>query len=238
MRPVSAIDHPNGFDWKASCRERLGSLWRDQSGVSVIELSFSLPVFLSLGMYGMELVNLATVNMQVSQIALSLADNASRLGQTDNSAVAPTVNETDVDSVMFGALEEGEGIDLATKGKVLLTSLEVDEDSGRQYIHWQRCRGTLERDSAYGDDGANNGLTGDPMTGMGKGATKITAQAGSAVMFVEIYYTYEPIFGDLFVGEKSISHEAAYTIRDDRNLTPDGNADGVSGTRNADDPCA
>jgi hypothetical protein len=232
MRLTGQAVRARRFPAPANCLARLRTLWRDDSAVSVIELSFTLPVFLSLGMFGLELVNLATVNMQVSQIALSLADNASRLGQTDNSAVAPTVNETDVDSVMTGAVEEGKVIDLAANGRVILTSLEVDDESGKQYIHWQRCRGTLDRDSAYGDEDANNGLSGPAITGIGRGATKITAQANSAVMFVEVFYTYEPIFGDLFVGQKSISHEAAYTIRDDRDLDS-----GVSGTRSADDPC-
>lgn len=232
MRLTNPAIEPGRAPRLGRCLKRLGTLWRDEEGVSVIELSFSLPIFLSLGMFGLELVNLATVNMQVSQIALSLADNASRLGQTDNSGVTPTINETDVDSVMVGALEEGKAIDLDANGKVILTSLEYDNTTGRQYIHWQRCRGALDRDSAYGDDGVNNGLVGTPITGIGSGATKITAQPNSAVMFVEIYYTYDQIFGDLFVGDKVIKQEAAYMIRDDRNLTP-----GVTGTRNPDDTC-
>jgi hypothetical protein len=164
---------------------RLRKLRRDVSGIAVIELAICFPPLLYMGMYGLELMNLASTNMEVSQLALSLADNASRLGQTDNSAVAPTVNETDIDSVMTGALKQGESLDISTNGKIILSSLEKDK-AGKQYIHWQRCRGALDHDSAYGNDTDNNGLEGPAITGLGVNHN-VVAQAGSAVMFVEVY---------------------------------------------------
>jgi hypothetical protein len=215
-------------------RRRLRRLRRDRSGIAVMELAICLPPLIYMGMYGLELVNLATANMQISQIALSLADNASRLGQTDNSGVTPTIQETDVDSVMTGAVKQGAPMDLVNRGKIILTSLEVDGYTGKQYIHWQRCRGALDRDSAYGNDTNHNGLTGAAIAGLGDGTQKITALPGSAVMFVEIYYNYERLFGDFFIKDnKVLTREAAFVIRDDRNLTP-----GVTGTRSSDDTCA
>lgn len=209
-------------------------LRHDKSGVAMIELAICLPPLMYLGMYGLELMNLATANMQISQIALSLADNASRLGQTDNSGVTPTINETDIDSVMTGAIKQGAPMDLVDRGKLILSSLEVDPSTGKQYIHWQRCRGALNRNSAYGNDTTNNGLNGTAITGMGSGAQEVSALPGSAVLFVEVYYNYEKLFGDFFLsGNRTVSQEAAYVIRDDRNLGP-----GVTGTRSPDDTCA
>jgi hypothetical protein len=240
--PAGARETPR----RARALKRVTKLLRDTSGIAVIELAICFPPLLFMGMYGLELMNLATVNLQVSQIALSLADNASRLGQTDNSGVKPTISESDIDSVMTGALKQGETIDIAAHGKIILSSLEKDT-AGNQYIHWQRCRGSLERDSSYGDDGDNNGLDGDPITGLGSGTQKVTAQTDSAVMFVEVYYTYQNLFGDLFVSNtQTIKREAAYVIRDDRELLQDAttkdpkttNPDGLSGTRNAADTCA
>ncbi|OCC25044.1 pilus assembly protein TadE [Croceicoccus estronivorus] len=198
---------------------------KDRSGISITELALCLPPFLFLGMYGIEVMNLASANLQVSQLALSVADNASRLGQTDNSSVTPTVTETDVDSVMFGAMKQGEGIDFEQNGRIILSSLEYDNYTRRQYIHWQRCRGDLDRESAYGNDTDKSGLTGDRLYGMGVGTNKITANPGSAVMYAEVFYKYEGIFGDMFVKNRDIVQEAAFLIRDDRNLSP-----GVSGT--------
>lgn len=203
----------------------LQSLGRDASGVSVLEFALMMPIMLTLGLYGTELAYMATIDMQISQIASSVADNASRLGQTDNSAVTPSVTETQIDSVMAGALAEGQGFDFEADGRIILSSLEQDSSTGRQYIHWQRCTGELDVDSAYGEEGT--GLTGATLDGMGPSDRLITANSGSAVMFVEVYYQYQPLFGGMFVGSPSFSHEAAFMIRDDRDLT------NVSGTENS-----
>jgi hypothetical protein len=191
-------------------------LRQDVRGVSFMEFALILPIVIAMGFYGAEMAYMATVNMQVGQIASSVADNASRLGQTDNSAVTPTVSETQVDSILTGALIEGAGIKFESTGRVILSSLEVDPSTGRQYIHWQRCRGSLKIQSKYGATGA--GLTGSRLSGMGN--PQITASAGSAVMFVEVYYTYQPIFGTMFVRSTNFRRESAFIIRDDRNLTP------------------
>lgn len=193
-----------------------GRLRDDKRAVSFVEFALILPIIITLGFYGAELAFMATVNMQIGQLASSVADNASRLGQTDNSAVTPTISETLVDSVMTGALVEGAGIKFESSGRIILSSLEVDDATGRQYIHWQRCRGNLKVVSKYGAAGA--GLTGTKLNGMGNPA--ITANSKSAVMFVEVYYTYQPLFGTMFVGTPNFRREAAFIIRDDRNLGP------------------
>lgn len=199
-------------------------LHRDERGVSILELALVLPVMLTLGLYGTELAYMTTVDMQVSMIATSVADNASRLGQTDNSSVTPTVTEAQVDSVMKGALAEGAPFVFKENGRIILSSLEKT-GNGKQYIHWQRCAGDLKHGSAYGGEGA--GKTGATLDGMGKTGHKIYAATNSAVMYVEVYYDYQPLFGTAFVSNPTFHHEAAYLIRDDRNLEP-----GVTGGNN------
>ncbi|MDT0508605.1 pilus assembly protein TadE [Novosphingobium sp. MMS21-SN21R] len=200
----------------ASCR----------SGVSVVEFALVMPVILSIGLYGVEIAYLNTVDMKLSEIALTLADNASRLGQTDNSAVTPTVTEDDVNEVMLGARAQGDTINIGTRGRIILTSLERDSATGKQFIHWQRCFGSLARQSAYGNATSRNGLNGAVITGLGSGPNKVTATSSStAVMFVEVYYSYTGLVGDTFVSNRVIKKEGAYLIRDERNLTP-----GVTGT--------
>lgn len=189
-----------------------------RSGTAVIEFAISAPLVLSVGMMGSEVAYMATTNMKVSQIAASVADNASRLGQTDNSGVTPSVTESNIDTVMFGALKQGEAIDFEEHGRVILTSLERDAATGKQYIHWQRCRGNLDRESEYGNDSNHNGLNGDIIAGLGSSGL-ITAKPNSAVMFVEVYYEYPGLFGTLFAQDMVFAQEAAYIIRDDRDLT-------------------
>ena len=191
-----------------------------RSGTAAIEFAMSAPILLMLGLYGAEIAWMATVNMKVSQIALSAADNASRLGQADNSGVTPTIVGSDVDAVLFGALEQGKGIGFSARGRVILSSLERDAVTGLQYIHWQRCRGSLARSSSYGNDTTLNGLIGPVITGLGNGSTQVTAQAGSAVMFAEVWYRHTGLMGDLYIGDTMMKREAAFIIRDDRNLVP------------------
>lgn len=191
----------------------------DRSGASTIEFALVLPILTTLGMYGAEIANMQITRMQVSQLAISVADSASRMQQTNNNVVAPTVTEADVDSVLAGAARQGRPIQLAERGRVILSSLEVDPVSRRQFIHWQRCvGGKINYKSRYGDDGANNGLSGRVITGMGLGRTTVSASPGVAVMFAEVYYDYEGIFGDLFVENMAFAQEAAFIVRDARDL--------------------
>lgn len=197
----------------------LQRLARDTQAASLIEFAMVLPVIMTLGMYGTELAYMSSVNMQVSQLAMQVTDNASRMEQTNVSSVTPTVSESDITSVLAGAVQQGTSFNFTANGRIVLSSLEMNSSS-KQYIHWQRCTGSLTTSaSAYGVTGAV--LT----TGMGSGTTKITASSGSAVMFAEVYYQYKGIFGTLFVKPTLFKHEAAFLIRDDRNVSA-----GVSGT--------
>ncbi|WP_156842627.1 TadE/TadG family type IV pilus assembly protein [Novosphingobium aquimarinum] len=195
-----------------------GRFGRNADAVSMLEFALVLPVLLTLGMYGTEIAYMSTVDMQISQIANSVGDNASRLGQTDNSAVTPTITQAQVKAVLDGAIEEGSRLGLEENGRVILSSLERAPVTGKNYIHWQRCIGDLDRDSAYGGEGL--GLVGATLQGLGKPGHLIAPPANSAVMFVEVYFEYQGLFGTMFVGNKVFKHEAAYVLRDDRNLTP------------------
>lgn len=197
---------------------------RDERGMSVIEFAIGLPVFTAAAMYGLEISYMYTVNMQVSQLALSVADNASRLGQTDNSAVPPTISETDIDAVMFGAMEQGKSLKLRDHGRIILSSVERDSTTTRQFIHWQRCGGALDKDSQYGNDGALNGLTGNALRSPG-----VTARNNQAVMLAEVYYDYQPLFSSLLSEPMVIRKDAVFIVRDDRNLGANSSARGTTG---------
>ena len=209
----------------ASIRSVLQRLRGDTDAVSTLEFALILPLFIALGLTGVELAYMSTINMQVSQTTISLADNASRLGQTDNSSVTPTVTEADIDSIMSGAMRQGENFDLKANGRIILSSLEVDNTTGLQYIHWQRCQGDLDKVSKYGDDGENNGLGSVEIEGVGLDDNMITAAPGSAVMVAEIYYEHNGILKGTFGETALFREEAIFAIRDDRNLTP-----GVTGS--------
>lgn len=225
MRPV----RPTRLRLPGRLAALLARLRLSTGGAAVVEFAITLPVLTAMGMYGIEIAYMASVNMQMSQMALELADNASRMQQTSNSTVAPTVTEADINSIMTGLLTRGESFGFQQSGRAILSSLEQDPATGKQFIHWQRCAGSLAVASAYGNDSTNNGLNGDALTGMGSGTTKAVAANGIAVMFVELTYDYQGIFGTLFVGNTRFKQEASYIVRDLRDLRAS-NVSGVTGT--------
>lgn len=198
----------------------LGSIHRlrnNQSGTVLIEFAFAVPVFMGLGMYGSETSMVAISNMKVSQAALNLADNASRLGQVDSAVITPTITESDIKTTFTGTKMQTSGLKLLENGRIILSSLE-STNTGQQFIRWRRCKGMRNVASAYNDDVDNNGVTDTTFTGMGSGTSKVQAPTTSAVMFVEVEYVYQPIFGPLFVKNAILRQDAAFNIRDQRNL--------------------
>ncbi len=195
----------------------LSRLARNKSGLALTEFAYALPIFTGLGMVGLETAHFTVTQLRVSQAALNLSDNASRMGQSTSSATARTVFEGDVNQMLTGMELQAANIELFEKGRVILSSLEMNGDGG-QWIHWQRCAGDLDTYvSAYGPE--NTGDTGTAFAGMGEAGNEITATSGSGVMFVEVFYEYEPLFGEMFYKDRVIEHQAAFNIRDTRNLT-------------------
>lgn len=194
--------------------------WRDlrsdNRGVAMIEMAYTLPIMLLVGFGGLEIANLTLANTRISQIAMSAADNAARIASGSNLAT-PQVREIDVNEVFTGAqLQSGE-LNLQANGRIILSSLQVNAQGG-QWIAWQRCYGNRPNSaSSFGVQG--NGATGTGFTGMGPTGRQVTAVAGSAVMFVEVVYTYQPIIYGQWLGPTTIRSTAAFTVREPRDLS-------------------
>lgn len=195
-------------------------LLRATDAVSTIEFALVLPVFMMLGMYGAEIAWMNASALEASQVAIALADNASRLGQTDNSGVTPTITGADIDSVLSGAIAEGQNIGLSTDGRVVLSSLEVHPVTGKQYLHWQQCKGSLQSNSSHGKPDLTGSALAQIASGLPIGGSKISAPANSAVMVAEVWYRHKGLFGTMFIQPITIHEQAAVIVRDNRNLTP------------------
>lgn len=195
----------------------LRRLRRDASGVAMTEFALALPFILGVGLMGLETANRALIEMQVSQLAVQIADNGSRIGEHDV-LEDRKIYEADINDLFYGAhIQSGQGVDLFTHGRVIMSSLQYDEDTDGQYIHWQRCLGTLVHDSRYGDV---NTPQGDLASGMGPADAKVMAFEEAAVIFVEVAYTYQPLVGDTFAfGEQDVRAVASFIVRDDRDLS-------------------
>ena len=189
----------------------------NRSGVALTEFALSLPLLLAAGLGGVETANLAVTTLRVNQVAMQIADNASRIGDT-SSLEDRKIYESDINDLLLGSdIQAGQGIDLYDHGRVIVSSLEVVPGTDdRQYIHWQRCKGIKNHSSSYGAQGA--GLA-SGLPGMGPPGEEVMAQRGEAVIFVEVSYDYQPLVAGFFNDDRVISSTSAYTVRDSRDLT-------------------
>lgn len=196
-------------------RSAFRRLLRSRSGVAMTEFALGAPLLLTAGLWGTEEANFAMVNMKISQLAEHIADNASRVGDT-STLQNRKVYEGDINDVIYGAELQAGPLAMYEHGRVVISSLEVDNASGNQYIHWQRCRGAAKYSSSFGNEGA--GLV-TPISGMGQPGEEVYAQPGEAVIFVELVYDYQPMISERFVPIQPIHAIAAYTVRDKRDLS-------------------
>jgi hypothetical protein len=186
---------------------------------------------LVLGCYGVETANLALANLCVSQIAANLADNGSRLGLM-SSASTVQLRELDINNALQAARLQGNAIGIGANGRVTLSSLEYVQQSYDtapvQRIHWQRCFGLKSGtgyDSSYGTASATAGTdatqanAGTASAGMGDPGAVVTAPSGSGLIFVEVNYDYQRLFGSSFMGPARLHYVASFIVRDRRDFS-------------------
>lgn len=195
--------------------KRLANLRRDTSAVAMIEMGFALPALIFTSFAGLETANLMITHTRISSVALSVADNASRIAA--GSALAqPQVREADINDVFLGAQNQSGDLDIRANGRIIISSLETNITGG-QWIHWQRCYGNQPYASSYGAQGT--GLVGNTFPGMGPAGREVTASDGAPVMFVEVYYDYRPFMFGAWIGDNLISYNAAFGVRDARDTS-------------------
>lgn len=191
-------------------------LGRSRSGLAMTEMALALPILLTAGLWGTEEANLAITHMRVNQLAIQIADNASRIGDT-SALQNRKIYEADINDIFVGAgIQGGAAIDLFERGRVIVSSLQVNPVTGNQYISWQRCMGAKRHGSSFGLPG--DGVRGT-LDGIGPAGAKVRAIAGSAVIFVEIAYDYEPLIAMPLTRDHKINVTASFMVRDDRDLT-------------------
>jgi Flp pilus assembly protein TadG len=204
-------------------RRKLSAISANKSGVALIEFAYCLPVFLGFGACAIEVTNLTLARMRVSQIAMTLADNATRVG-VNSGLSQKQVFESDIYDIFEGLRQQAGSLNINGRGRVVLSSLQRNAGGG-QWIAWQRCTGSKSFTPSYG--AAGTGRTVNTYAGMGPAGGEIQAPAGGAVMYVEIAYDYralmEPIaqgmtyFG-MNLNNQTLLYRAAYIVRDARVL--------------------
>jgi Flp pilus assembly protein TadG len=187
----------------------------DKSGLALIEFAYSLTFLIPMVAYAGELANYATVKMRISQVALHIADNGSRIGE-GSLLSAKRVNEAQINDLLTGAGLQAGGLSLYTNGRVYVSSVEPvakPNTTNRFKISWQRCRGSASYASNYGVAGTTN------LTGIGPTGRQAVAPDDGAVMFAQVSYRYQPLFGVSWSPPLDIQDIAAMLVRDTRDFT-------------------
>lgn len=189
-------------------------LARNVRATVIIEMAFSIPFLVLVGFGGLEIANLTLTHTRVSQLGLSTADNAARMGSGSN-LTQPKVREVDINEVFGAAERQVASLNFKNNGRIILSSLEQNATGG-QTIKWQRCFGNMSVPSAFGVEGT--GKNNNNFKGMGPVGKEVTAAAGTAVMFVEVTYQYQPLLYGKLLGPQTIRSTAAFNIREARDL--------------------
>ncbi len=192
-------------------------LVRDRSAVAAVEFAAALPFLLVTMLSATELTNFTVTKMRVGQVALQVADNAARMGVVPPSGVGnPQVTESDINDLLTGADMQAQNLSLYTHGRVVISSLEAVANpnvTGKYKIGWQRCRGAKVVNSAYGNQGTTN------LPGMGPVNQVVTTPDDTGVMYVEVFYDYQPLFTSSLVPHATIIEFASMIVRDSRDYS-------------------
>ncbi|MFV0622405.1 TadE/TadG family type IV pilus assembly protein [Sphingomonas sp. ac-8] len=182
----------------------------DTRGVALMEFALSLPILLTIALYGVETANLAIASTRVNQIANTIADNAAR--------VRDSIDERDVNELLLGANLIGGSIDFGTRGRVVVSSVSPNGQTGSkagQWIRWQRCTGALNTAASqprYGKEGA--GKSDGSLKYIGTAARPIAATGTTNLIYTEVTYRYKPIVAEALFGPKVLRSEAAFSVRE------------------------
>lgn len=198
------------------------------SGVAAVEFALTAPIVLTIFLSGAELTNYAIARMRISQIALHVADNASRIG-SDTALSVKRISETQINDLFTGANLQAGTLALQGRGKVILYSLEpMPSDATKFYVHWQRCYGSKVY-AASQNQGATN------LTYIGPVGRQVTSvPSGTAIMYVEVAYNYKPLISSRLIPTTTLTDTAAMVVRDQRDLDGDDtHTTGGSGVYNA-----
>ena len=122
----------------------------DGSGAAMTEFALCLPVVTTLGLWGTELANFALVNMKVHELAIHLADNASRVGDT-STLLDRKIYESDINDLFLGSsIQASASLNFYSHGRAIASI----ESGARDFATVAR------EDSDARSSGARGGLLG------------------------------------------------------------------------------
>jgi Flp pilus assembly protein TadG len=180
------------------------------SGVAAVEFALISPVFIIMVTYGLEAANIAVSRVRVQTLTAGASDNAAR--------VITSIDESDITDLLAGAKKVGENISFATRGRIIVSSVERNAANNGLWIRWQRCDGAKNYVSSIGLEGKGQNDT--SLQSVGYGTNVVSPVAGTAIIFVETVYDYKPLFGQFLAGSNTFKDYRSYIVRQRTNNQP------------------
>jgi Flp pilus assembly protein TadG len=176
-----------------------GAFGRDSRGSILIELAIGLPVLVMILLGCFEASRYVLLNQKLARAASGTADLV---------AQADGITEAQISDLFAAADDTAKPFDLATDGRVIVTSV-YRPTTAAATVAWQRISsGTLSVTSAVGAPGGTATLP-----------AGFTLRQGENVIIAEVFYAYRPVFVGATDFTSATLHEIAYNRPRMINLT-------------------
>jgi Flp pilus assembly protein TadG len=172
----------------------LGRLRRDQSGSSLIELGFAMPVLVTLLLGGVEIARYVLLHQKLDRVASSIADLVSQ---------SETVSVADLQNIFDAAQYVAKPFDLPGEGAVIVSSISNPLGSAATKVNWQQTgAGSIPATSQVGAPGGAATLP-----------TGFSVADGQSIIIAEVFFDYTPWILGNFTNVGQIYHRALFRPR-------------------------
>ncbi len=171
----------------ATIRRRIRSLRRNELGLAAIEFAYTLPVFVGMGLVGLEFTNVVLAYQKSERVASTVAD------QIAANQIAP--NERQIGDMYKAVQQISEPFEFAPNGNVIITAVVGVFDNGENEVQnrvvWQRCLAKDSFDSKIGTEWTTTDDIADgPKVDL---PNDITLGQNQMVIVSEVFFPYKEI---------------------------------------------
>jgi len=182
--------------WSSRIKRILRRLRSNERGMAALELAFAVPIALGLTLNGVEITRYVLLHQKTERASMTVADLVSQ---------GEVLSIDDLTSIFRAGAFITEPFDFNTNGAMLVTS--VVGSPGGALVEWQRAFGQNPQSSSFGNQGSPASLP-----------TGFVVADGESVVFAEIFYNYDPMFGGNpmlggLVGSNTVYHYAIFRPR-------------------------
>lgn len=165
----------------------------DVSGLALIEFAYTLPIFVSFGIVGMEFTNVVLAYQKSERVASVLAD------QVASNQIAP--NERQMGDMFDAVALIAKPFEFNPQGNVILTAVigiyDEDDDEVQNKIAWQRCSTKDSFESNIGTEwtATNDIADGEEVTL----PNNVELGQNQMVIVSEVYFPYSEMISEKLV---------------------------------------